>query len=66
MEDPPEPTSPSDFGSPAASPVLPSDLPTSLDDRRYTHYDPGVEVYDAWQGMSASLMSYLYGMQCSI
>lgn len=30
---------------------LPSDLPTSLDDRRApASFNPGVEVYDAWQG----------------
>lgn len=30
---------------------LPSDLPTSLDDRRApATFDTGVEVYDAWQG----------------
>ena len=30
---------------------LPDDLPTSLDDRRPATFDPGVEVYDAWQGI---------------
>ena len=30
---------------------LPDDLPTSLDDRRYTSVaSEGTEVYDAWQG----------------
>lgn len=37
---------------------LPSDLPTSLDDRRApASFDPGVEVYDAWQGRMLSSRS---------
>lgn len=33
-------------------PALPSDLPTSLDDRRHVHVDlvPETEMYDGWQG----------------
>ena len=30
--------------------ALPSDLPTSLDDRRQDSYRPDVEIYDDWSG----------------
>ena len=30
---------------------LPEDLPKSLNDRKTTRFNPGVEVYDAWQGI---------------
>ncbi|KAI9725158.1 MAG: hypothetical protein M1828_003500 [Chrysothrix sp. TS-e1954] len=34
---------------------LPDDLPKSLNDRKATRFDPGVEVYDAWQGSAQVL-----------
>lgn len=40
---------------------LPPDLPTSLDDRRApATFDPGIEVYDAWQGARAAFPSRLW------
>lgn len=36
---------------------LPDDLPKSLDDRTNvpSHFTPETEMYDAWQGRSASM-----------
>jgi hypothetical protein len=40
---------------------LPSDLPTSLDDRRHVRHDfvPETEMYDGWQGSLRCSSSYL-------
>lgn len=52
-----------DSGSPDGSdagernpPVLPADLPTSLDDRKEVRvsFVPETEMYDGWQGTSAA------------
>ncbi len=35
---------------------LPTDLPTSLDNRKPMTFEPGVDVYDAWQGASSDFL----------
>ncbi|KAF2436069.1 hypothetical protein EJ08DRAFT_655764 [Tothia fuscella] len=47
MDQPPE--------SPRRERKMPSDLPTSLDDRRNVHIGEETEVYDAWAGQSQFL-----------